>query len=247
MSLPIAPPPITEAQDSFAWQQWYMSLSNLYQTTGSIPWATIDFTGSSLTDLADRKHNDLQSIQGGTAGEYFHLTSAEYTAFQAAAIFKTISVSGQSDVVADSLTDTLTLVAGTGITITTNAGTDTITFTGGNSFGTVSVSGQSDVVADSVNDTLTLAAGSGISLTTNAGTDTVTIASTNNTFSTIAVSGQSDVVADAANDTLTLVAGSNVTITTNAGTDSITIAASGSGGGTNLGLVLAISQGLFGY
>ena len=42
-------------------------------------------------------------------------------------VFKTISVSGQSDVVADSTTDTLTLAAGSGITITTNAGTDTVT------------------------------------------------------------------------------------------------------------------------
>ena len=43
-------------------------------------------------------------------------------------VFKTIAVSGQSDVVADSATDTLTLAAGTGMTITTSAGTDTITF-----------------------------------------------------------------------------------------------------------------------
>lgn len=41
--------------------------------------------------------------------------------------FKTISVSGQSDVIADSSTDTLTIVEGTGITITTNANTDAIT------------------------------------------------------------------------------------------------------------------------
>ena len=41
--------------------------------------------------------------------------------------FQTIAISGQSDVVADSSTDTLTLVAGTNITLTTNAGTDTIT------------------------------------------------------------------------------------------------------------------------
>lgn len=41
--------------------------------------------------------------------------------------FATIAVSGQSDVVADSATDTLTLAAGSGITITTDAGTDTIT------------------------------------------------------------------------------------------------------------------------
>jgi hypothetical protein len=43
-------------------------------------------------------------------------------------LFETIAVSGQSDVVADSATDTLTLAAGSGMTITTDASTDTITF-----------------------------------------------------------------------------------------------------------------------
>lgn len=42
--------------------------------------------------------------------------------------FKTISVSGQSDVVADSATDTLTLAAGSNMTLTTAAGSDTVTF-----------------------------------------------------------------------------------------------------------------------
>lgn len=41
--------------------------------------------------------------------------------------FKTISVSGQSDVVADGATDTLTLAAGSNITLTTDDTTDTIT------------------------------------------------------------------------------------------------------------------------
>ena len=41
--------------------------------------------------------------------------------------FQTISVSGQSDVVADSSTDTLTLVRGDNINITTNAGSDQLT------------------------------------------------------------------------------------------------------------------------
>lgn len=41
--------------------------------------------------------------------------------------FKTIQVSGQSDVVADSAADILTLVAGTNITITTNASSDSVT------------------------------------------------------------------------------------------------------------------------
>jgi hypothetical protein len=122
-----SPPPITEPQDSFAWQQWYMSLVNVYSSVGAIPWTVIDFTGSAITDILTRDHNTLQSIQGGTAGEYYHLTSAQHTALTGLSVFKTISVSGQSDVVADSMTDTLTLVAGTNMTITTNATTDEIT------------------------------------------------------------------------------------------------------------------------
>ena len=97
--------------------------------------------------------------------------------------FKTISVSGQSDVVADAAADTLTLVAGSNMTITTNASGDEITFassaSGGsqNLFSTISVSGQSDVVADATTDTLTLVAGSNITLTTDASADSITIAS----------------------------------------------------------------------
>lgn len=50
-------------------------------------------------------------------------------------LFRTIAVSGQSDVVADTTTDTLTLVAGSNITITTNAGSDSITIAASGSGG----------------------------------------------------------------------------------------------------------------
>lgn len=98
--------------------------------------------------------------------------------------FRTFAVSGQSDVVADSATDTLTLVAGTNVTLTTDADNDTITISatgsGGasNSFTNIAVSGQNTVVADSTTDTLTLVAGTGIQITTNQDTDAVTITST---------------------------------------------------------------------
>ena len=97
--------------------------------------------------------------------------------------FGTIAVSGQSDVVADSNSDTLTLVAGSNITLTTNASGDSVTIASSGSgsvsetFKTIAVSGQSDVVADSATDTLTLAAGSGMSITTDASTDTITFTS----------------------------------------------------------------------
>ena len=53
--------------------------------------------------------------------------------------FSTISVAGQSDVLADSSADTLTIVAGTNITITTNATTDTITINAAAGGGTASL------------------------------------------------------------------------------------------------------------
>lgn len=42
-------------------------------------------------------------------------------------VFSTVAVSGQSDVVADTTTDTLTLVAGSNITLTTDASADSVT------------------------------------------------------------------------------------------------------------------------
>ena len=62
---------------------------------------------------------------GGTSGTVT-VTNSDKGSSQA--IFKNIAVSGQSTVVADSNNDTLTLVAAGGMTITTNASTDTITF-----------------------------------------------------------------------------------------------------------------------
>jgi len=126
--------------------------------------------GSNITLTYDDAGNTLTiASSGGGSGT---VTEA----------FKTISVSGQDNIVADSATDTLTVAAGSGITLTTNASTDTLTITNSgsasNSFETIAVSGQSNVVADSGTDTLTLVAGSNITITTNASTDTITFAST---------------------------------------------------------------------
>lgn len=67
--------------------------------------------------------------------------------------FSTFSVSGQSDVVADSTTDILTFAAGSNVTITTNASTDTITISatggGGGSGDTWSDPVDANIVPDS--------------------------------------------------------------------------------------------------
>ena len=138
-------------------------------TSGTVPIARIGATGTASASTYLRGDNSWATVSGGAASDSFN----------------TIAVAGQSNVVADSATDTLTLVAGSNITITTDAGTDSITInstaSGGatsDSFATIAVAGQTSVVADSGTDTLTLVAGTGMSITTNSSTDTITITST---------------------------------------------------------------------
>jgi hypothetical protein len=64
------------------------------------------------------------TASGNVTGNYILGNGSQLTGINT---FSTIAVSGQSDVVADSIADTLTLTAGTGIAITTSAGNDTIT------------------------------------------------------------------------------------------------------------------------
>lgn len=70
-------------------------------------------------------------------------------------LFGTIAVSGQSDVVADSTSDTLTLVAGSNVTITTNAGTDTITIAASGGGGGMADPGANGVMVRTALDTST--------------------------------------------------------------------------------------------
>ena len=126
---------------------------------------------------------DSQWTYNGTT---WNIVSSAIVAPTPANSFATIAVAGQSNIVADSSSDTPTFIAGSNVTLTTNDSNDSITInstasgggTASDSFATIAVAGQSSVVADSSTDTLTLAAGTGISITTNAGTDTITIAST---------------------------------------------------------------------
>ena len=143
--------------------------------------------------------------------------------------FGTIAVSGQSNIAADSNSDTLTIVAGSNITLSSNAGTDTLTIAA--SGGEVTVQDEGSALSTAAT-TLNFV-GSGVTASGTGATKTITIAGTgtvSEAFKTIAVSGQSNIVADSATDTLTLAAGSNMTITQDAGTDTITFASSGGSG-----------------
>jgi len=64
--------------------------------------------------------------------------------------FKTISVSGQDDVVADTTTDTLTLAAGSNVTITTTAASDTVTIAAADTNTQLSTEEVQDIVGGMV-------------------------------------------------------------------------------------------------
>jgi len=136
------------------------------------------------TSIAD---DDLILLYDTSATALRKMTKANFVSGLSSGVnaFKTISVSGEDDVVADSSTDNLTLAAGANITLSTNASSDTVTIaaTGGaaNAFSTLAVSGQSNVVADAATDTLTLVAGSGMTIATDASADSITFTSSGGT------------------------------------------------------------------
>jgi hypothetical protein len=101
---------------------------------------TAPITGGPITTTGT-----IGITQSGSASDGY-LSSTDWNTFnnKASDAFKTIAVSGQSDVVADSATDTLTLVAGSNITITTDDTTDSITIT---SSGSTAGSGTTNQIA----------------------------------------------------------------------------------------------------
>lgn len=68
--------------NSPAWARWFLDVSRKLRDIAAIAWDQLDFTGSNLTDLQTRNHNDLQSIQGGTATQRYHLTVDELQALR---------------------------------------------------------------------------------------------------------------------------------------------------------------------
>ena len=141
--------------------------------------------------------------------------------------FSTIAVSGQTNIVADSAADILTLASGSGIAITTNAATDTLTIASTvQAFKNIAITSGATLVADSDADTLTLTAGAGMQLTGNAATDTLTIASTITAFGFINVAGQTIIQANTPVDQLTFEAGSAITLTTIPASDTLRVAVS---------------------
>ncbi len=97
-------------------------------TSSTTVTATGNITGGNIVTAGQ------VSATGNVTGNFFNGNGSALTGISA---FGTIVVAGSDNVVADSTSDTLTLVAGDGVVITTAAGTDTIT---------ISTSGSSESI-----------------------------------------------------------------------------------------------------
>ena len=173
-------PPIVWSTVEDAFTKINANFDELYGSIGG-PGGILDFTSLS-TDIKPSA-SEVYDLGSPTArwrdlylaGSSLYLGSAQITADGAGVVnlplgttvngqliinpvntaFKTFSVAGQSDIVADSVIDTLTVASGTGIALTTNAGTDTLTITNSGVTGLAGTAGQIGVSAATGSITLT--------------------------------------------------------------------------------------------
>ena len=79
MALKIPPPPSPNSDfNDFSWKDWFRILRDAIVEIGIGAWSALNFTGSNITDIETRHHNDLQNVQGGGTTEKYHLTAAAY-------------------------------------------------------------------------------------------------------------------------------------------------------------------------
>ena len=84
----VGPPPISEPFGNTRWLDWFTRINREIETLDTVQWGNIDFTGSDITDVVTRNHNDMAAFQGGSAGERYHLTEAQHDSVTAQAPFE---------------------------------------------------------------------------------------------------------------------------------------------------------------
>lgn len=124
---------------------------SVFGRVGTVVATSGDYNADQITETATRvfvspsQYTVLSNTSGTNTGDQY--------------IFKSVKVSGQSDVVASTTTDSLTLVAGTNVTITTNNAAKSVTISSSGGTGTVQsvnninpVNGNITLTQDNIGD-----------------------------------------------------------------------------------------------
>lgn len=182
------------------------------------------------------------NVDADTTADAIRITNTDRGSSQA--IFKNVAVSGQSTIVADNNNSTLTVAAGTGISLTTDAGTDTLTIG----------LGASGVVAGTYNNvavdsTGRITNGQTIAYLTSESTDFKRVQVTD-TDSGFTWAGTGTAIAGSTGDLLKVVSGTNINVDVDASNKAIRISntfsetdtlgsVTGRGASTNTAVTLA--------
>jgi len=86
----LGPPPLHTPIESPQWKRYFERLSNQLggAQEGQLGYFNgLNFTNSNITSIATRTHNSLQTHQGGSSGERYHLTAAQHTGVTAGGNF----------------------------------------------------------------------------------------------------------------------------------------------------------------
>lgn len=177
-------------------------------TTGTFA-LTLPFTVSGSGSVANSGTSSLSGFTG--SGSSSGSNSGDQN------LFLTVAVSGQSDIVADSTTDTLTFAAGSGVTLTTNASTDTLTISATGTGGTVT--------------SITVTTANGLLVSTGT-TQTITTSGTFALTLPFTVSGSGS-LANSGTSSLTSFTGSGSSSGSNTGDQTSTLTGAVTGSGTN--------------
>ena len=204
--------------------------SRTFSITGAVTATAVSFNGTDNVSLSTSPANNSITLGTHTTGNYagevtagtgitVSGTAGEGTSFgitnndrgSSQLIYGTVALTGtttgDASIAAASNTQTLTLNAGTGVSLAGNNATKTITITNTaalpNTFAAIATSGSTTVAAEIPGDTVTFVAGTGMGITTDAGTpDSVTF---NNTgITSISSSHTNRVTASTTNGVVTL-------------------------------------------
>lgn len=221
-----------------------------YGSSVSIPQITVDALGrvTNVSNISSAQY--IQSLSWNVDNKKLTLSSGNTVDLSSLADpgFRTIEVQGKGNMTADSVHDTMTFVAGTGINLEIDSVTDTITIENSRetelSGVTAGAYGSANaiprfavdergritdvILVDTPDEIQTLSYDSNtkeLSLTDGGAVDLSDLVNETNGFSVIASPGQQNIVAERELDTVNFVGGVGVSVALDPGTDTITISA----------------------
>lgn len=151
----LPPPPILDSslKLSYAWQEWFRQLRDAVNPgSGTVAWALVNKAGANITDIPTRLHNTLQGLQGGAAGDYNHVTTAQLAALTAIETIPVLVTSGGTGLGTTPSNGQVLIGNGTDYTLNTiTAGSNVIVTNAAGSISIAALSGAGPVTGTATN------------------------------------------------------------------------------------------------